>query len=79
MTTECSWEEMQDQESDISDYEVGMSEAAISTSAKSEFPEEAEDENPCQQKANRRLGVPISRSDNKLHCLLLCFSEFSRV
>jgi hypothetical protein len=34
VTTERSWVEIQDQESDISDYEVGMTEAAIGTSAK---------------------------------------------
>ena len=37
VTTERSWEEMQEQESNISDYEVGMNEAATGTSAKSEI------------------------------------------
>jgi hypothetical protein len=37
VTTKRSWEEMQDQESYISDYEVGICETAIGTSAKPGF------------------------------------------
>jgi hypothetical protein len=73
VTTERSWVEIQDQESDISDYEVGMTEAAIGTSAKSEFLRRRKTKIPASKKPIVDLGYQFQEEiiDSNVNCYVL--------